>query len=137
MPQYPPETPPAQPRWVIRLDSACPSQNILDRLHWGVRRRVKQEWAWRLQTNKVARSIPKATGPRRLTIERHSRGTLDTANLIGGAKGIIDDMVAMGLFLDDRPADLILELPVQCSLRRGEHPCTLLIIENVAIEMVA
>lgn len=123
--------------WTIRLDDASPSQNILDRMHWAERREVKKEWLWRLQTNGVARSIPKATGPRKLTIERHGRGTLDTANLIGGFKGIQDNLVELGIFMDDRPEDLILALPTQHSLARGEHPHTILIIENVPFEAVA
>lgn len=119
-------------RWVIRLDDASPSQNVLDRMHWTERRQIKEEWLWRLQANKAARNVPKATGPRKLTIERHSRGTLDTANLIGGLKGIIDNCVKVGLFVDDKPAFLHLELPTQHKLSKGQHPHTVLIVEEVA-----
>jgi hypothetical protein len=117
--------------WTLRLNDASPSQNILDRMHWTERRQIKAEWHYRIRSSKGFLQIPKATGPRRLTVERHSRGTLDTSNLIGGAKGIIDNLVELGLFLDDNPARLHLELPVQHKLKRGEHPHTILIIEDM------
>jgi hypothetical protein len=114
---------------------ASPSQNELDRMHWQARRRLKANWKMLIRaTNLAAGSmrIPQANGPRTLTIERWSSGTLDTQNLIGGAKGIIDNLVQLGLLVDDRPEFLTLNLPVQRRIRRGETPYTLLILEEVA-----
>lgn len=121
-----------QPSWCIKFLKASPSQNELDSMHWAARGRLKDEWMWMAKANKVARSIPKATGKRRLTIERHGLGTLDMANLIGGAKQIIDALVDMGIFIDDRPSCLDLEKPVQIKLKRGQKPFTYFIIEEVA-----
>ena len=122
----------AQGPWTIRLDDASPSQNLLDRCHWAERRQIKQEWMWRLQANKTARTMPKASCPRSLRVERHGRGVLDTANLCGGLKGIIDNMVELGLFLDDNPKNLVFQLPTQHKLTKGQHPHTILIVEDVA-----
>lgn len=76
--------------------------------------------------------MPKATGPRSLAVERHGRGVLDTANLIGGLKGIIDNMVELGLFVDDNPKNLHFQLPTQHQLTRGQQPHTVLIIGEAA-----
>ena len=116
--------------WTLRLDDATPSQNILDRMHWVDRRQYKAEWKLRIRASKGFLSIPKASGPRRLTVERHGRKELDTANLVGGLKGIQDDLVQLGLFLDDTPSLLILETS-QHRLTKGQHPHTILIIQDV------
>lgn len=119
-------------RWTLRIDVASPSQNDLDRMHWQARRRVKDGWKLLVRTAPGFVRIPRAKGHRTLTIERGSCGTLDTQNLIGGAKGIIDNLVQLGLLVDDRPEFLTLNLPVQRRIRRGESPYTLLILEEVA-----
>lgn len=118
--------------WTLRLDDATPSQNILDRMHHVDRWKFKREWFYRIRAAKGFLAIPKAAGPRSLMIERHGRGTLDTANLIGGIKGIQDNLVELGLFLDDNPANLHFLMPSQHKLKRGEHPHTVLIIADVA-----
>jgi hypothetical protein len=117
--------------WTLRLDAASPSQNILDRMHWVKRYQIKNEWHSRIRSAKGFLKIPKATGPRSLRVERHGRGTLDTANLIGGLKGIQDCLVELGLFLDDNPKHLHFLMPSQHTLKRGEHPHTILVIEEV------
>ena len=124
-------------KWTLRLDDASPSQNVLDRMPWIDRWQLKREWLYRIRAAKGFLDIPKATGPRRLMVERHGRGTLDTSNLIGGLKGIIDNLVQLGLFTDDHPDHLHLELPSQHPLKKGEHPHTILIIEHIPFEAVA
>lgn len=118
--------------WVLYIPVASPSQNGLDRMHWRARRAAKAEWKAMIRAAHGFLDIPRAKGRRKLTIERHSRGVLDTQNLIGGAKGIIDNLVQLGLLVDDRPDCLDLALPVQRKTRAGEHPYTLLILEEVA-----
>lgn len=117
--------------WTLRLDDATPSRNVLDRMHHIDRWKFKREWFYRIRAAKGFLAIPKATGPRRLTVERHGRAILDTDNLIGGIKGIQDNLVQMGLFLDDTP-DLLILHATQQRLTRGQHPHTLLTIEEVA-----
>lgn len=121
--------------WTIRLDDATPSQNILDRMHHLDRHRYKAEWKWRIRAAKGFLTIPKATGPRSLHVERHGRKELDTANLYGGLKGIQDDLVQLGLFLDDTPALLALTTS-QHKLTKGQKPFTILIISD-AVEAQA
>lgn len=117
--------------WTLRLDDASPSQNVLDRMHHLERYRYKQEWKWRIRAAKGFMAIPKAAGPRSLHVERHGRKELDTANLVGGLKGIQDDLVQLGLFVDDTPGLLALTYS-QHKLSRGEHPHTILIIADLA-----
>ena len=116
--------------WTLRLDDATPSGNVLLRMHHLDRWKFKREWYYRIRSAKGFLGIPKASGPRTLTVERHGRQTLDTDNLISGLKGIQDDLVQLGLFLDDTPSLLILETS-QHRLTQGQKPHTILVIRDV------
>nr|WP_320131982.1 hypothetical protein [uncultured Holophaga sp.] len=119
--------------WTLRIEKACPSQNEFAWAHWRKAKSSKDAWKLLIRGASGFLDIPRARGKRRLTIERHARGTLDEQNLIGGAKGIIDDLVQLGLLVDDKPAFLELGRPVQARLQKGERrPYTLLILEEVA-----
>ena len=117
-------------QWVLRLDDSTPSGNVIFRMNPIERWRYKSEWKWRIRAAKGFLGIPKATGPRKLTVERHGRRELDTDNLVSGLKGIQDNLVQLGLFLDDTPSLLILETS-QHRLTKGQHPHTILIIQDV------
>ncbi len=118
--------------WTLRIERPSPSQNVLDRAGWRGRKRSKDLWKTLIRGSVNFLEVPTARGKRRLTIERHAKGTLDEQNLIGGCKGIIDDLVQLGLLVDDKPACLELGKPVQARLRAGERrPYTLLILEEV------
>lgn len=120
-------------RWILRIERPSPSQNTLERSHWRARKASKDAWKTLIRGAAGFLDIPRAHGRRRLTIERHAKGTLDEQNLIGGAKGLIDDLVQLGLLVDDRPAFLDLGKPVQIRLLKHERrPYTLLILEEVA-----
>jgi hypothetical protein len=93
-------------RIVLVIPCASPSQNVTDRQHWAKRHRQKRLWGAAIlaavgNSGNLARM--KATGRRRLTIIRHGKRELDPANIVGGAKGIIDELVAHGLLIDDSP----------------------------------
>lgn len=119
-------------RWTLRIDKASPSQNIHDRSHWRQKVATKRLWLMLIRGARDFLDVPRAHGKRRLTIERHGRGILDEPNLIGGAKGLIDDLVQLGLLVDDKPTFLDLAKPIQVRVKRGERPHTLLILEEVA-----
>jgi hypothetical protein len=120
-------------RWVIRIERPSPSQNEFAFSGWRKAHTSKALWKTLICGAEGFLDIPRAHGRRRLTIERHAKGTLDEQNLIGGAKGIIDDLVQLGLLVDDTPALLELGKSVQARLKPGERrPYTLLILEEVA-----
>ena len=117
--------------WTLRIEKPSPSQNVLDRSNWRGRKASKDSWKMLIRGAPGFLDIPRAHGKRRLTIERHAKGTLDEQNLIGGAKGIIDDLVQLGLLVDDKPAFLDLGKPVQARVQKHEkRPYTLLILED-------
>lgn len=117
--------------WILRIDRPSPSQNVLDRMTWHTRRREKAVWKVLIRACPNFLDVPAARGRRRLTIERHAKGTLDTQNLIGGAKGIIDDLVQLRLLVDDTPTLCELSIPLQFRLGKGERrPYTLLVLED-------
>ena len=74
--------------------------------------------------------VPKATGKRRLTIQRHGKRRLDVDNLIGGAKGMIDELRRLGVLLDDHD-DAIELLAKNVPLVKGLEPHTILVIEDL------
>ena len=117
--------------WRIEIPVATPSINELHRYHWAERRRLKETFGWLLVSalNKLPK-IPKATGPRRLVIERHGRKALDQDNLAGGAKGLVDCIKEQRLILDDNPTDCQMEFRQVVSRKGGPH--TTIYLEDIA-----
>jgi len=117
--------------WIIKVEAATPSPNELNRMHWAERRRLKETFGWLLASalNKLPK-IPKATGPRRLVIERHGRKAMDQDNLAGGAKGLIDCIREQKLVLDDNPNVCQMEFRQIVSRKDGPH--TLIYLEDIA-----
>ena len=80
-----------------------PSQNVTMKQHWSKRskeRKNLERWIRVLTGN-----VPKAEGPRKLHIQAiRKRLITDDANLRGGAKGLVDAIVAAGLLVDDKDA---------------------------------
>lgn len=85
----------------IIIPGLLPSQNVRERSHWAVRRRQEKLWERSIlwQTG-----IEDGTTSRRRKVRiisfRRQRIT-DHANLVGGAKGLIDCLVRAGLLVDD------------------------------------
>jgi len=48
----------------------------------------------------------------------------------GGCKGLVDDLVELGLLVDDAPAWIEHGTPRHVPLAKGENPFTVLILEN-------
>lgn len=116
--------------WRIEIPMKCPSQNVTDRMHWTKRRALKSAWMTALVLLRNNPRVPKACGKRRLTIEAHGRQAMDTANIIGGTKGIVDNLVQLGLLVDDTP-DCLEIAALNVPLPKGEKPHTVLILEDV------
>lgn len=121
----------AQSPWSLTIPAATPSQNTREGKHWGTKTREKSEWWWLIRGCPNFLSIPRATRKRRLTIERHARTVpQDPANVHGGCKGIVDDLVQLGLLVDDSPAWIEHGTPRHVPLAKGEKPYTVLILEE-------
>lgn len=112
------------------IGEASPSANRYAYAHWRVRHADKKRWALLLASEARLLKIPPATGPRRLTIERHGRRRLDPDNLIGGAKGMIDELRRLNLLLDDDD-DSVTLMARNVKLEKGEEPFTVLYLEDV------
>lgn len=97
------------------LNAPTPSLNQTLKMHPQVKRRHRANWAWEI-AGSVLGSRPREPWQRaRVTIWRHSVGTLDEDNAIGGAKGLLDVLKPMhptrnpcglGIIADDSPAHL-------------------------------
>lgn len=85
----------------IIIPGLLPSQNVRERSHWATRRRQEKRWERAIlwQTG-----IEDGTTSRRRKVRiisfRRQRIT-DHANLVGGAKGLVDCLVRAGLLVDD------------------------------------
>lgn len=76
--------------------------------------------------------VPRATGKRRLLIERHAKRGLDPDNLLGGAKRcIVDNLRAFRLLVDDSDAWLELEGKNVPLLKSELTPYTMLYLEDI------
>lgn len=96
------------------------SLNQWQRLHWRDRARLKSVWEQEFMaavadvpTGKRPAWLKPAQGKRRVHVTRFSRGTLDTDNLLGGLKPVLDAMTRQKLLEDDRPGLLLLEASQQ------------------------
>jgi hypothetical protein len=85
----------------IHVGLVVHSQNVTDRLHWAQRAKLKKMWTnWLLR---LTSNVPRpATGKRAVTILSYRRRRItDHANLVGGAKLVIDAIRDAGLIVDD------------------------------------
>lgn len=117
----------------LMLPLATPSQNAFHFSHWRKAHKSKQDMAKALLGaigNSGQMQAMKATGKRRLTIVRFGVRKLDIPNLIGGAKGLIDSLVAYGLLKDDDEDHL--ELVAMNGRRaKGQDPHTRLVLDDI------
>ncbi|MFA5168939.1 MAG: hypothetical protein WC530_10475 [Candidatus Omnitrophota bacterium] len=103
---------PPAPDFVLVLPVIMPSLNKQLRMHWKARGRLKKNISWHLYsvmgreeiahrdrlahvTIRVFSNAPKVSGGR--------ARRLDTDNLIGGQKPLVDAMKNLGLLKDDNP----------------------------------
>lgn len=118
--------------WEIRIEAATPSQNTREGKHYCAKTREKRLWWYLIRAAPGFLEIPKATAKRKLTIERHARGVQqDEANVHGGCKGIVDDLVQHGLLVDDSPQWLEHGTPRHVRLERKQKAHTVLILEEI------
>lgn len=82
------------------------SQNKRDKMHWAARSKDRDDWASRFcvmvyQTGAQEYLRPK--GKRLVRVVSYRKRLCDIANLIGGAKGMIDALTRSRLIVDDSP----------------------------------
>lgn len=125
-------TPP--PIRLVIVGEITPSLNVLLRMHFGERKRRARDWAARIlyavRCAGLDKETIRATGKRRLTIERHGRALLDADNLAGGAKDLTDEVKKFGLIRDDRP-DLCELMFRQEKLLPKHKPHMVIILEDL------
>ncbi|KKN40934.1 hypothetical protein LCGC14_0728170 [marine sediment metagenome] len=74
---------------ILEIDEIPAGLNKLTRMHWSARMKLLHRWDWLI----IAAKGRKRWAPSekaKVTIERHSAGTLDHDNFIGGLKLVID-----------------------------------------------
>tara|TARA_Y100000401_G_C8308839_1_gene218509 strand:- start:311 stop:676 length:366 start_codon:yes stop_codon:yes gene_type:complete len=87
------------------LDIMIKSRNVIDKLHWAAKRRLRDEYILLIKSEMVNQNIPKADKNKFYTLEIVSwrKRLLDYDNLVGGTKQLIDAMVHAGFIYDDSP----------------------------------
>jgi hypothetical protein len=98
-------------------------------MHWAQRARLKRDWtlALRLATASVRRPVD---GRRKITLISYRRRLItDVANLIGGAKLVIDAIRDAGLIVDDSDRWMVAEY--KQALCGRDMPRTAIIIESM------
>ena len=119
--------------WTLRINRPTPSQNTREGQHFMTRHKDKGVWWWGIRGAAGFLAIPRATGKRRLIIERHARTRpQDESNVHGGCKGLLDDLVQLGLLVDDSPEWIEHGTPRHVPLAKGEKPYTILLLEDCA-----
>jgi hypothetical protein len=125
--------------WTITIPYLVPSQNVRERQHWRVQRRDIATVAIMLRGHGA--KIPKATGRRLVTITSYRRQRIrDSANLVGGCKGLNDAMVRAELLVDDCDRfatftyrqHILSEMPDDLARKYGRRPVTVIEIQDVS-----
>jgi hypothetical protein len=119
--------------WQLVIFLPSPSQNVREKQHHMDRHKSKGLWWWCIRSSPGFLCVPPDTGKRRVTVERHTRSTFqDPANVIGGCKGIVDDLVDLKLLKGDTEQWIEHGQPVQVKLAPREKEYTVLILKDVA-----
>ena len=87
---------------ILRIDKFIRSQNEFTGRHWKKKHQDTKEWEWSIRAA-TSRPLPIAAGKMKVKITSMRRYLLDVGNLIGGAKGLIDALVRLGVIKDDSP----------------------------------
>lgn len=107
-----------------------PSQNVTQRQHWALRSKQNKEWAAWIKAKSVG--AVKATGKRKVTITSIRKRLIDDhANLVGGAKGMVDQLTNLGLIVDDCDSMAEIEYRQKTCKEYGGRECTIIEIEDV------
>lgn len=115
-----------------------PSQNVRDHWHWSKRHADTKQCENMIRVK--AQNVPRATETRLVYVTAYRKTRCsDIANLIGGAKGIIDALVRVGLLVDDKDAKASIfyeqfplsQMPPDVADQSNGRPCTVIRLEDV------
>lgn len=90
---------------VLDIPESTPSVNSSRGLHWSKMIRLRARWRWLVKAARLDAKLY-AVSPlskAKLTIERWGPRTLDSDNLVAGAKQLLDSLVEEGFIVDDKP----------------------------------
>ncbi len=86
----------------LELPEQILSRNVMDKMHWARRYRMRGTWQWLVKAAVLEQHITVKVVPHGyLTIERISPRKLDPDNFSGGCKQLQDALVREGFFVDD------------------------------------
>lgn len=92
---------PISPPRVFTLHREIPSQNVRDRWHWRSRHADRRAWmVWLRCCMREPAVKPSCHMYVKITSKR-AKLIADYANYVGGAKGLVDALVEVGLLRDD------------------------------------
>lgn len=78
--------------WILRIPAIPPSGNVTKRMHWARYSDLMELWWLLVRAAPGFPEIPKATGPRRVTVELHGKRRMDRENRMFSVKPLVDVM---------------------------------------------
>jgi len=132
-------------KYTFTLRGLTPSLNAASRAsgHWAAKHKAKKAlqstWAWEIATSLMP-DKPAMLRRARVTVYRHSVGTLDADNAYGGCKALIDVLKpaskrnphGLGLIEDDSPEHLLLDVRQVRAAKRADQK-TVVVIEPLHV----
>jgi hypothetical protein len=115
----------------ITIPKASPSLNEINGHHWIRYRAHKRQWLdliWIAKIDAGVYGMPMFERAN-VRIVRHGAKLLDTDNLVGGVKPIVDSLRALGIIADDTPEHITLTVE-QCIA--AESVRTVIHVEQIA-----
>jgi hypothetical protein len=99
----------SNPLRAVEIHLPVVSHNVLRRKYRNPHayRKLRNDYGWALKAANAASKLGQATGPRRVLIIRlMGKGAqrFDPDNLAGGAKPLVDELVTLGVLIDDTDA---------------------------------
>lgn len=112
--------------WTIDVPDVPPSLNKVLRMHWATKRAMREGWSLHLLRfiGNGRKELQDATSRRqrvKMLITLHNARQYDRDNAFGACKVIVDAAKAHGLFFDDRPMFLDLEVKQEKCKRKDRH----------------
>lgn len=92
----------------IKVKELTPSLNKWQRMHWGKRSKIKEQWIWLIKEQKPKKH-PESV---HITYTRVSSRKMDLDNVGGSFKAIGDALVKCGIIEDDNP-DIVKSLTLK------------------------
>lgn len=115
----------------IKLPIKVESRNVLDRQHWAVKRRQKQNYQLLIRNQMRLNNVPKTTPQKyQLIITSYRKRLLDHDNLVGGCKHLIDALFNELFIWDDSPK--FLSTPIIKQIKSNKEEFTF--IERIPVE---